>query len=143
MSSSAPDEPGLDARLRVVRLARPQRHAEANGDRPGVAEPVALRVLEDGLDPVAQAPPVAAERRLARVQGERAPAGQAAVLARLLFLVRQILREEVGLGRDGREGEGEADACSQHDGRRHDRPPAAERDGQHDEGAGKREQRRA
>ncbi len=64
------------------------------------------------------------------------------MLARLLFLVGQVLGEEVRLGRDGREGEGVADACSQHYDRRDDRPPAAERDGQHDEGAGECKQRR-
>src|SRR5947199_236294 len=35
-----PDEPDLDAELRVVRLARLDRNVEPDGDRPGVSEAV-------------------------------------------------------------------------------------------------------
>ena len=55
------EEPGLHAELRVVRLAGFERHVLAERDLARVAEPVALRVVDDGREAV----PQVAEVRLA------------------------------------------------------------------------------
>ena len=64
--SAQPEQARLDAELGVRRLARLDLDAGPLGGHAGVAEPVALRVADHGLDPVAQVRPVAGDRRLAR-----------------------------------------------------------------------------
>ena len=71
------------------------------------------------------------------------PPGSAAVLARLLLLVREVRREEVRLRRDRRERVRVRDAGDEHERGRRDRPPAARGDREHDEAAGERDERRA
>ena len=90
--SQHPEDAQVDAQLRVGRLAGLDLGARALRGDAGVAQPVALRVPDDGLDPVPEVVEMAVERRLVRVERAAARRLLVASLPLDLQLGRRVAR---------------------------------------------------
>src|SRR5919109_2004237 len=99
-----PDEGSQETRLcadlGVIGLARLDRRLRPRGRLTGVPQPVALRVMDDGAHTLAQADPMAVNRRLIDAAGV---ASGARLFFRNVALLDEILLRPLPLGRHVRE----------------------------------------